>query len=392
MNTLSFLDLDFESEEDTNSTLWTPSWKSMGDCAPPNISSCGNPPELQSNPDISGIGVRHLVGVLIHSLRFFYKSWPGFQILIGFSASAWFTLGFCIAYSLINDEDASNSVDIMFLDKWPTRWRCNSHATSKAWSEALQGAVLAFSDLQVITGIAVLISAYSQISCGLQYYHWQIAVDLAFFSSITHLTTLTCLRRYFQKRRALRVWRLVCMAIIGVLLSVALGSTGYPIDDSFDGGSSLEGATPAWCLFREIDLEDDTTEYDWLYTVILLGYLTVSYISRAIQLFPKSTSQAQTSFRRLLGEVCKRWLTSLRHRALRSRSLFWVFMHNVLLAFYCALKATADLYGSMLFEVWVVAFSNAPSEIANPLYRLRGWQYYWYGEPLLYFKIVLQTA
>ena len=259
----------------------------------------------------------------------------------------------------------------MFLDKRPTRWRCNSHATSKAWSKALQGAVLAFSDLQVMTGIAILISAYSQIPCGLQYYHWQIAVDLALFSSVTHLTTLTCLRCYFQRRRALRIWRLVCMAIIGVLLSVALASTGYPIED-FPGVWNWEGGKPAWCLFQGPFREFKSTGYFWLYTIILLTYLTVSYISRAIQLFPESTSKARKSFRPLLGKVCKRWLTSLRNRALKSRSLFWVFMHNVLLSVYCAFKATADLYGSMLFEVWVVAFSNAPSEVANPLYRLRG--------------------
>ena len=277
-----------------------------------------------------------------------------------------------MAYYLINNEDASNPVDIILLAKRPERWRCSPRRTSKTWSEALQGAVLTFSDLQVMTGIAILISAYSQISCGLQYYHWQIAVDLALFSSITHLTTLTCLRRYFQKRRALRVWRLVCMAIIGVLLSVALGSTGYPIYDYFGNGSSWEGAIPAWCLFQGFGPEDGSAEYDWLYTVILLGYLTVSYINRAIHLFPKSTSKARRSFRRLLSEVCIRWLTSLRDRALISRSLFWIFMHNVLLSFYCVLKATADLCGSMLFEVWVVAFSNTRLEVANSLYRLRG--------------------
>ena len=219
-----------------------------------------------------------------------------------------------------------------------------------------------------MTGIAILISAYSQISCGLQYYHWQIAVDLALFSSITHLTTLTCLRRYFQKRRALRIWRLVCMAIIGVLLSVALASTGYPLNDFFDDvWTPWEGAIPASCLFQGLFREHNSTGYNWLYTVILLGYLTVSYISRALQLFPGSISKVRTTFRPLLGKVFKRLLTSLRNHALKSRSLFWVFIHNVLLSVYCAFKATADLYRSMLFEVWVVAFSNAPSEVANPL-------------------------
>ena len=144
-----------------------------------------------------------------------------------------------------------------------------------------------------------------------------------------------------------------------MLLSVALGSTGYPPNDTL----------PTWCLFQ-VDVE--VKYYDWLYIVILLGYLIVSYICRAIQLFPESTSRIRTSFRTLQGEVCKRWLTSLRNRALKSRSLFWVFMHNLLLSLYCALKATAELYGSMLLEVWVVTLSNAPLNVASPFYRLRG--------------------
>ena len=83
------------------------------------------------------------------------------------------------------------------------------------------------------------------------------------------------------------------MAIIGALLSVALGSTRYPIFDSSGDGPPLEGAIPARCLSRGIGPEDDSTGYDSLYTAILLEYLTVSYINRAI-LFPMSTSKART--------------------------------------------------------------------------------------------------
>lgn len=86
--------------------------------------------------------------------------------------------------------------------------------------------VLTLSDLQILTGISILISAYVQLGCGISIYHWQIVVYLAWFSSFTHLTTLTFLRRYLQERPALRTWRLLAMSLMLVLLSLALLPTG----------------------------------------------------------------------------------------------------------------------------------------------------------------------
>ena len=118
-------------------------------------------------------------------------------------------------------------MDQLLLPELIAQWQRDHIEVSEAWSKALQNAVLAFSDQQIVTGIAILVSAYVQISCGLQVYHCQVAVDLAFFSSVTPLTTLTCLRGYFQKRHSLRTLRLIFMATIGIMLSVALGTTGY---------------------------------------------------------------------------------------------------------------------------------------------------------------------
>ena len=134
------------------------------------------------------------------------------------------------------------------------QWKRNHNEVSKAWTEALQNAVLAFSDQQIVTGIAILVSAYVQISCGLQVYHWKVAVDLALFSSITHLTTLTCLRDYFRKRKSLRTMRLIFMGTIGLMLSVALGTTGHEVN-----AVSL----PAWCLFQTNPINDErSSPYD----------------------------------------------------------------------------------------------------------------------------------
>ena len=254
-------------------------------------------------------------------------------------------------------------MDRLLLPDFIAHWNRDHNEVSKAWSEALQNAVLAFGDQQIVTGIAILVSAYAQISCGLQVYHWQVAVDLALFSSITHLTTLTCLRNYFRKRKSLRTMRLIFMGTIGLMLSVALGITGYEVDAV---------SIPAWCLFQTKSINDETRfPYNWLYMCILLSYLTVSYISRAIQLFPQLTSW-RTPFLRRISDLPRTWLRDLRKQALDSRSLRRVIAHNLLLSVYCPGKAAVDLYKSTAVEVRAVSRSRSHWRIADSCCRLRG--------------------
>lgn len=59
------------------------------------------------------------------------------------------------------------------------------------WSFALGNVILNFSDQQVVLGIAVLIAGVSQLSSGLDSYHWSTVLNLAWFSSFTHILTLT---------------------------------------------------------------------------------------------------------------------------------------------------------------------------------------------------------
>ena len=255
-------------------------------------------------------------------------------------------------------------MDRLFLPRFIAQWQRDHNELSEAWREALQNAVLAFSDQQIVTGIAILLSAYVQISCGLQVYHWQVAVDLAFFSSITHLTTITCLRDYFRKRRSLRTIRLILMGTIGLMLSVALGTTGYDVDHT---------SFAAWCLFqtKSINYVADLP-YNWFYMGILLSYLTVSYISRAVQLFPPSTRWRRRVLRRIPSNFVMSWLRYLRKKALDSRTLFWEIAHNLLLSVYCPGKAAADLYKSTAVEVRAVPRSRCHWKSADSCYRLRG--------------------
>lgn len=254
-------------------------------------------------------------------------------------------------------------MDRVLLPDFIAHWILDQNEASEAWSEALQNAVLAFSDQQIVTGIAILVSAYVQLSCGLQVYHWQVAVDLAFFSSITHLTTLTCLRNYFRKRKSLRTMRLIFMGTIGIMLSFALGTTGYDV---------YTNSIAAWCLFQTNLINDETRlAYNWLYMCILLSYLTVSYTSRAIQLFPQSTTWT-TPFLRRISDFPRTWLRDLRNQALDSRSLRRVIAHNLLLSIYCPGKAAVNLYKSTAVEVRAVSHSRYHWRIADLCCRLRG--------------------
>ena len=106
--------------------------------------------------------------------------------------------------------------------------RRNDWLPSDAWKWPIQKCVLWISDQQLVTGIAILGAGFSQIPAGVPVYHWQIAVYVAWFSSITHLACLTALREYSSKNHVIYVWRITLMVILAVLQIAALVPVGHP--------------------------------------------------------------------------------------------------------------------------------------------------------------------
>ena len=284
------------------------------------------------------------------------------QVLVAFAASAWITLLFCVIYYCINPavsftdrvgQDAPvHPVDKLCLDKLDGLWTRIGRRPSDRLAEALEKAVLGFSDQQCITGIAILLSGYSQLSLQnknpITVYNWQIAVDLAWFSSITHLTTLTCLRHYFRQRRALSNFRIACMAVNAVILAVSIGSTGWQL--AYQG-------SPALCLFdTSWFTKDNHAIYNDLYTAITATFLAFSYLTRIIQLHPaKSTIRRWFSISVTFPiAVSDRLRKLIRERVLQSsKRLLFVhrLIYRLVLTVHCVLKAAFDLYSSMLWEV-----------------------------------------
>lgn len=82
---------------------------------------------------------------------------------------------------------------------------------------AFEKFILALSDQQLVTGIAILVAIYTN-HCRISVYELNIAISLAWFSSTTHLGTLDVLHRYFRQNVVVRNWRMVGMISILLLL------------------------------------------------------------------------------------------------------------------------------------------------------------------------------
>lgn len=217
-----------------------------------------------------------------------------------------------------------------------------------------------FSDQQVVTGIAILSAGYSQLHCGLSSYHWEIVIYLAWFSSLTHLTTLTALCQYFHDNPPIRNWRAAFMLATVALLGVSLLPTAKSKWGSAPG-------VPAQCFF---DLQSHPYAYmghsyrratayvDLSYRPVTaylsLVVLLVSFVTRIIKLSKRSSVFTRRWTRTKPGGLLKRWLGQLNRRARISGACFlWKFVHEIILAVYVMLKAIFDINESMVWEVGI---------------------------------------
>lgn len=216
------------------------------------------------------------------------------------------------------------------------------------------------SDQQMITGIAILASGYFQLcsengTSGISSFDWQIVIYLAWFSSLTHLTTLTALRTYMIENPVIRIWRLLLMFIIVVMLITALIPTmqlGW-----FYNGSGSSGGVYAGCFYRSIGQPSYKVDTDGLLSLIVsLVVLLVGYASKSIKLFPRQSGLFRRVFRTTPGNWWKRRLDRLNHHSNRNRhGGFSVHVgrtrYRVELAILITIKAFLDLYHSVFWEV-----------------------------------------
>lgn len=255
------------------------------------------------------------------------------------------------------------------------------------------------SDLQIITGISILFTGFLQLRCGLSAYHWQVLVNLAWFSSLTHLSCLTFLRNYLYNRPAQRAWRLVAMAAFLIMLLAAFEptknytwSTYYLWPKHYSGSTSYlwskydrESTSYLWsnndsestyvtnyntyyykmtlpsdfaiCYFYGYNNpETDNLAFDsTVLSMLLPGF---AFMIRIVKLHKYLSVDIAGSVRRTASVWSRKCLSALYNKLILGRSRNPILhritrrlLYRPLLAMFLTLRVSADTWSSMTVEV-----------------------------------------
>ncbi|KAJ4990200.1 hypothetical protein SVAN01_04291 [Stagonosporopsis vannaccii] len=188
-------------------------WK-VFDCAEFTGDCAVDRPTVPADPDVAGIG-----------------------IIVGFLSTT--CLAFLIAFTVMfldRFNDIVNFCRRTFTNN-KTPYEQNHDDRAKYWrsvafwSRVLSKNLLAFSDTQLLTGLAIQFTALIK-HCSMSVYHFRIVTDLAFLTTVTHLVTVVALRNYFVKNKWINLPRIFFMlANLALLGYTSFVSYSYDIVD-----------------------------------------------------------------------------------------------------------------------------------------------------------------
>nr|POF06966.1 hypothetical protein CFP56_31590 [Quercus suber] len=249
--------------------------------------------------------------------------------------------------------------------------------------EAVQKAVLALSDQQIVTGIAVLGAGFQGLRTGtISTYHFQIVIYLAWLSSSVHLSCVTLLRPILYHYLGLRIWRLAGMLLLFLGLVIALvptvtnfwglidyhhlpGGTGSYLPDH--SGWSI----PAKCFWGHT--WDGGVNPD---AVLAYPILLVSYIWKIGDLFGPGRGVYAQRIRAPMDYVLERMLFSAAQRCPKRggrRRGLWVF--RLALAVHLPLTAMSEILASFSASLWLSALGLVFGTIQILIPRSQNLQY-----------------
>lgn len=194
------------------------------------------------------------------------------------------------------------------------------------------------SDQQLVTGLSILISAYSRLNCGISVYHWKLIATTAWFSSATHLATLLFLRQYLQRNRYLWYVRVLLMTSLAVMLAIATVTTTIQLESQMPARCAYDPA--GWWMYAT---GDPVTMI--LSLVILIG----GFLIRLIELSSTVKWLSGGSLRTAIGRPGRRSLVKLCKRLERSPRWAQALFIPVVpfsLAFLIMLQTFLDFLGS----------------------------------------------
>lgn len=152
------------------------------------------------------------------------------------------------------------------------------------------------SDQQLVTGIAIMVTIYTK-SCDISIYSFQIAAALAWFSSTTHLATLTLLRAYFDHHRVARNFRAVMMVMMMIMLAAAQiisnsESVQHSSTDIYFG-----------CALKKSFKLSPINGYEITNLVLIIAWLIQSYSSRMVAIYSAHTKSSYSWLTRKIAST-----------------------------------------------------------------------------------------
>ncbi|KAI0009689.1 hypothetical protein F4779DRAFT_640288 [Xylariaceae sp. FL0662B] len=246
-------------------------------------------------------------------------------------------------------------------------------AAKEQTEAAFMQCVLSLCDVQLITGISMLISGFVSLirePDNMPLRDWLIINNLVWFSNLTHQCGLIFLRGHLYQNPSERLWRLAFMTILLIMLITSMVPTAFAI--SFDPNHGPQLSTPARCFYdsnvREALYQEGginkgpiTKTPSFQISMMSIVILFLSFVTRLIKLFETSSRFVQHQIRARIGRYLRKVLAycireRLEYRRRKSKAgLRIILVENPLLAVYLFLRVFADIYASVFSDVcWVL--------------------------------------
>lgn len=209
------------------------------------------------------------------------------------------------------------------------------------------------SDLQIVTGLSLLVSGLTQLRCGLSAYHWLFITYLAWFSTLTHLACLTLLRHYLSTRSPERGWRLFAMGFQALLLMIGICFTGnwtWAVeDDRLEENHTSSIEDYAICSLHVIPRKEisfaSMVFSELLIALAFFARVVKLYKILSVGIFGRARLFLSLHARKLLRAVYN-WCTTGPFQLLKRTIVFYP-----LLAGFLELRFFLECWTSMLLEV-----------------------------------------
>ncbi|KAL8869716.1 MAG: hypothetical protein Q9174_004062 [Haloplaca sp. 1 TL-2023] len=316
--------------------------QTVGRNASQQTSSAEYAAEVVSNPDIAGIGV-----------------------LVAFLATAYgIFVWMLVAYvrGLLPEPLLGQ------VDKFVFKRSALERTRRPWWQNAVEQSIVTYADLQIATGVGILVAACSTMR-SLSVYHLQVAIYLAWMSSNTHLTAISLLQIEYRENKSksiARRLRLGGMFILGVFLLVALvPTTSYNwllivtqsqnTDDSAGrsrGRDQSAAGIPARCFWQSEYTGGRTADAAWSFIILIF-----SYVWKGLLLFQRSHQAVKGSSRRRVLQPLRRSLDRLVIRARQIRRhegrRRHVLRYKAVFCVYLAAWAVFELAQSFVMSLWI---------------------------------------